>query len=99
MVATSRVTQYEFSNRASQAAVLPARGCDARKCIKLWRPLGGYSSKIERNVKMTKRSYYKVPKKVSEMTEEELEAFASAIYDNMMAKFAEELSTEETDNG
>ena len=32
--ATSRVTQYEFSNRASQATVLPARGCDARKCIK-----------------------------------------------------------------
>ena len=32
--ATSRVTQHEFSNRASQAAVLPARGCDARKCIK-----------------------------------------------------------------
>ena len=48
---------------------------------------------------MTKRNYYKVPKKVSEMTEEELETFASAVYDNMMAKFAEELSTEETDNG
>ena len=48
---------------------------------------------------MTKRSYYKVPKNVSTMTEEELEAFASAIYDNMMAEFAEELSTEETDNG
>ena len=48
---------------------------------------------------MAKRYHYKVPKKVSKMTEEELEAFASAIYDNMMAKFAEELSTEETDNG
>ena len=48
---------------------------------------------------MAKRSYYKVPKNVGEMTEEELEAFASAIYDNMMAEFAEELSTEETDNG
>ena len=48
---------------------------------------------------MAKRNYYKVPKKVSEMTEEELEAFASAIYDNMMAEFSEELSTEETDNG
>ena len=48
---------------------------------------------------MAKRYYYNVPKNVSEMTEEQLEAFASAIYDNMMAKFAEELSTEETDNG
>ena len=48
---------------------------------------------------MAKRNYYKVPKKVSEMTDEELEAFASAVYENMMAKFAEELSTEETDNG
>lgn len=33
------------------------------------------------------------------MTEEELEAFASAMYENLMAKFAEELSTEEADNG
>ena len=48
---------------------------------------------------MAKRNYYKVPKKVSEMTDEELEAFASAVYENMMAKFAEEMSTEETDNG
>ena len=48
---------------------------------------------------MAKRNYYKVPKKVSEMTEEELEAFASAMYENLMAKFAEELSTEEIDNG
>jgi hypothetical protein len=48
---------------------------------------------------MAKRNYYKLPKKVSEMTEEEIEAFALAMYDNMMAKFAEELSTEETDNG
>ena len=48
---------------------------------------------------MAKRSYYKVPKNVSEMTEEELEAFASAMYENLMAKFAEELSTEEADNG
>lgn len=47
---------------------------------------------------MAKRNYYKVPKNVSEMTEEELEAFASVIYDNMMAKFAEELPTEETDS-
>ena len=47
---------------------------------------------------MAKRHYYKVPKKVSEMTEEELEAFASAMYENLMAKFAEELLTEETDN-
>ena len=47
---------------------------------------------------MAKRKYYKVPKKVSEMTEEELEAFASVIYENMMAKFAEDLPTEETDN-
>ena len=48
---------------------------------------------------MTKHYYYKVPQKVSEMSEEELEAFASVIYDNMMARFAEELSTDETDNG
>ena len=48
---------------------------------------------------MAKRNYYKVPKEVSEMTEEELEAFASTIYDHMMVKFAEKLSTEETDNG
>jgi len=47
---------------------------------------------------MAKRNYYKVPKKVSEMTEEELEAFASAMYKNLMAKFAEELLNEETDN-
>ena len=47
---------------------------------------------------MAKRNYYKVPKNVSEMTEEELEAFASAVYDNMMAKFAEDLPTEATDN-
>ena len=31
----------EYSNRASQAAVLPARGCGARKCIKTSGPLGG----------------------------------------------------------
>jgi len=48
---------------------------------------------------MAKRNYYKVPKNVSAMTEEELAAFASAVYENMMAKFAEDLSTEETDNG
>ena len=47
---------------------------------------------------MAKRNYYKVPKKVSEMTEEELEAFASAVYENMMAKFAEDLPIEEIDN-
>ena len=47
---------------------------------------------------MAKRYYYKVPKNVSEMTEEELEAFASAVYDDMMAKFAEDLPTEEVDN-
>ena len=32
------------------------------------------------------------------MTEEELEAFASAIYENMMAKFAEDLPIEEIDD-
>ena len=37
---------------------------------------------------MAKRNYYKVPKNVSEMTEEELEAFASAVYENLMANFA-----------
>ena len=37
---------------------------------------------------MAKRNYYKVPKKVSEMTEEELEAFASAMYENLMTEFA-----------
>ena len=47
---------------------------------------------------MAKRNYYKVPKKVSEMTEEEIEAFASDVYDNMMAKFAEDLPTEEVDS-
>ena len=47
---------------------------------------------------MAKRYYYKVPKKVSEMTEAELEAFASAVYDNMMAKFTEDLPIEEIDN-
>ena len=47
---------------------------------------------------MAKRNYYKVPKKVSEMTEEELEAFASAIYDNMMAIFAEDLPAENIEN-
>jgi hypothetical protein len=41
---------------------------------------------------MAKRSYYKVPKKVNDMTEEELEAFASAVYENMMAKFAQDHS-------
>ena len=46
---------------------------------------------------MANRNYYKVPKKVGEMTEEELEAFASAIYDNMMATFAEDLLSEEID--
>ena len=47
---------------------------------------------------MAKRNYYKVSKKVSEMTEEEIEAFASDVYDNMMAKFAEDLPTEEVDS-
>ena len=47
---------------------------------------------------MAKRYYYKVPKNVSEMTEEELEAFASAVYDNMMAEFAQDLPIEEIDN-
>jgi hypothetical protein len=55
----------------------------------LRRHLGGYSSIIERNANMAKRNYYKVPKNVSEMTEEELEVFALAIYEHMMAKFAE----------
>jgi hypothetical protein len=41
---------------------------------------------------MAKRNYYKVPKNVSEMTEEELEAFASAMYENLMAKFANDPS-------
>ena len=41
---------------------------------------------------MAKRNYYKVPKNVSEMTEEELEAFASAVYENMMAKFDKDYS-------
>ena len=47
---------------------------------------------------MAKRYYYRVPKKVREMTEEELETFASAVYDNMMAKFAEDLPPEYTEN-
>ena len=37
---------------------------------------------------MVERNYRRMPKKVSEMTEEEIEAFASAVYENMMAKFA-----------
>ena len=41
---------------------------------------------------MAKRYYYKVPKNVSEMTEEELEAFASAVFESMMAKFANDHS-------
>ena len=44
---------------------------------------------------MAKRYYYKVPKKVSEMTEEELEAFASAMYENLMAKFSSDDSIPE----
>ncbi len=47
---------------------------------------------------MAKRNYDKVPKNIYEMTEVELEAFASAIYDNMMTKFANDLPTDETDN-
>ena len=45
---------------------------------------------------MANRNYYKVPKKVSEMSEEELEAFASAMYENLMAKFASDDSLPET---
>jgi len=45
---------------------------------------------------MAKRNYYKVPKKVSDMTEEELEAFASAIYDNIMAKVVTDDALSET---
>ena len=45
---------------------------------------------------MAKRNYYKVPKNVSEITEEELEAFASAMYENLMAKFASDDSLPET---
>ena len=41
---------------------------------------------------MAKRNYYKMPKNVSEMTDEELEAFASAVYENLMAKFANDHS-------
>jgi len=44
---------------------------------------------------MAKRNYYKVPKKVSEMTEEELEAFASTVYDNMMVKLVSDDSPPE----
>ena len=44
---------------------------------------------------MAKRNYYKMPKKVSEMTEEELEAFASVVYENMVAKFASDDSPPE----
>jgi hypothetical protein len=41
---------------------------------------------------MAKRNYYKVPKNVGEMTEEELEAFASAVYEDLMAKFTKDNS-------
>ena len=44
---------------------------------------------------MAKRNYYKVPKNVSEMTEEEIEAFASAMYENLMAKLASDDSPPE----
>ena len=44
---------------------------------------------------MAKRNYYKVPKKVSDMTEGELEAFASAMYENLMIKFANDEATSE----
>ena len=46
---------------------------------------------------MSKRNYCKVLKKVSEMTEEELEVFASAVYENMKAKFSEDLPNEQVD--
>jgi hypothetical protein len=41
---------------------------------------------------MAKRNYYKAPTNVGEMTEEELEAFASDVYENMIAKFANDHS-------
>jgi hypothetical protein len=41
---------------------------------------------------MAKRHYYNVPKNIGEMTEEELEALASVVYENMMAKFANDHS-------
>ena len=50
---------------------------------------------------MAKRNYYKVPKNIGELTEEELEVFASAIYEDIMAKFAEdqpELSMESSES-
>ena len=57
--------------------------------------LDGCSTIIERTTKMAKRNYYKVPKKVSDMTEGELEAFASAMYENLMIKFANDEATSE----
>ena len=44
---------------------------------------------------MAKRNYYKVPKNVSEMTEEELEAFSSSVYDDLMTQFAKAETTSE----
>ena len=37
-------------------------------------------------------------KKFSEVTEEELEAFASALYENLMAEFAQDIPTEVIEN-
>jgi hypothetical protein len=53
---------------------------------------------LERTADMTKRNYYKIPKRVSEMTEEEVDAFAAAVYEDLMAKFTDELPNEKHDN-
>jgi hypothetical protein len=53
---------------------------------------------LERTADMTKRNYYKIPKRVSEMTEEEVGTFAAAVYEDLMAKFADELPDETNDN-
>ena len=68
------------------------------KVHKTFGGLDGHSSIIERTANMAKRNYYKMPKNVSEITEEELEAFASAMYENLMAKFAEDLSPKDAEN-
>lgn len=47
---------------------------------------------------MVKRNYYKVPKKVSEMTEEEIDVFASSVYAGLMAQFfTDETTSEDSD--
>ena len=78
--------------------MLPARGCDARKCIK---PLASSRWTIghyRKDHQYGKVQLLQFVKKFSEVTEEELEAFASALYENLMAEFAQDIPTEVIEN-